>query len=250
MTVSCQWILQAIIAAFDHRKWGGHHDPSPVVRGLWIWGGSSCTTVYPKVSGLSHNEINNKKDSLRSNTKDHGSKVAIQHTLALVKKFPAFYGTRRFITVFTRARHWSLCLARWIHSTHYHTTYLRSSLISSHLHSGPPCGLFPSEFPTKILYTFIISSMRATWPSHLTLLDFVTVIIFREIYKLWSSLFCNVLQPPATSSLLGQNILLSTLFSDTLNLCSSLSVRGKVSHPLGEKCCYVFYSFWAFSLFV
>jgi len=30
---------------------------------------------------------------------------------------------------------------------------------------------------------------------------------------------------PATSSLLGQNILTSTLFSDTLNLCSPLSVR-------------------------
>jgi hypothetical protein len=26
----------------------------------------------------------------------------------LVKKFPAFYGTRRFITAFTRARHLSL----------------------------------------------------------------------------------------------------------------------------------------------
>jgi hypothetical protein len=26
----------------------------------------------------------------------------------LVKKYPAFYGTRRFITAFTRARHWSL----------------------------------------------------------------------------------------------------------------------------------------------
>jgi len=26
----------------------------------------------------------------------------------LVKKFPAFYGIRKFITVFTRVRHWSL----------------------------------------------------------------------------------------------------------------------------------------------
>jgi hypothetical protein len=26
----------------------------------------------------------------------------------LLKNFPAFYGTRRFITVFTRALHWSL----------------------------------------------------------------------------------------------------------------------------------------------
>jgi polysaccharide pyruvyl transferase WcaK-like protein len=34
-----------------------------------------------------------------------------------------------------------------------------------------------------------------------------------------------------TSSPLGPNILLSTLFSNTLNLCSSLSVRDHVSHP-------------------
>jgi hypothetical protein len=27
----------------------------------------------------------------------------------LVKKFPAFYGTRKFITTFTRAHHWSVC---------------------------------------------------------------------------------------------------------------------------------------------
>jgi len=33
------------------------------------------------------------------------------------------------------------------------------------------------------------------------------------------------------SFLLGPNILLSSLFSDTFNLCSSLSVRDQVSHP-------------------
>jgi hypothetical protein len=31
--------------------------------------------VYPKVSGLSHNEINNNKHSLRSNTKGYGGKT-------------------------------------------------------------------------------------------------------------------------------------------------------------------------------
>jgi hypothetical protein len=35
----------------------------------------------------------------------------------LVEKFPTLYGTRRFITVFTRARHWSLSWARDILST-------------------------------------------------------------------------------------------------------------------------------------
>ena len=34
----------------------------------------------------------------------------------LVKKFPACYGTRKFITAFTRARHLSLSLARSIQS--------------------------------------------------------------------------------------------------------------------------------------
>jgi len=46
-------------------------------------------------------------------------------------------------------------------------------------------------------------------------------IIFCEAYTLWTSSLCSLLQPPATSSLLGPNILLSTLFSNTLNLCSS-----------------------------
>jgi hypothetical protein len=35
-----------------------------------------------------------------------------------LKIFPTFYGTRRFVTVFTRALHWSLSWARW--SSPYH----------------------------------------------------------------------------------------------------------------------------------
>jgi hypothetical protein len=34
-----------------------------------------------------------------------------------------------------------------------------------------------------------------------------------------------------TSSLLGLDILLNTLFSNTISLCSSLNVRDQVSHP-------------------
>jgi hypothetical protein len=45
----------------------------------------------------------------------------------LVKKFPTFYGMKRFITVFTRAHHWSLFWARWIQSTPSHPVSLRSS---------------------------------------------------------------------------------------------------------------------------
>jgi len=48
-----------------------------------------------------------------------------------IKKFPAFYGTKRFITVFTRVRHWFLSWARWIESTLPHHICLSSILILS-----------------------------------------------------------------------------------------------------------------------
>jgi hypothetical protein len=52
-----------------------------------------------------------------------------------------------------------------------------------------------------------------------------------EEYKLCSFSLNIFLHPLVTSPLLGLNILLSTLFSYILNLCSSLWVRDKISHP-------------------
>ena len=54
-----------------------------------------------------------------------------------VKKFPAFYGTQRFITTFTCPRHLFLSWASLIQSMSPHPTSWRSILIlSSHLHLG------------------------------------------------------------------------------------------------------------------
>jgi hypothetical protein len=49
----------------------------------------------------------------------------------LLKKFRVFYGTWRYTTVFTRARHCSLPWARWINFTTSHPVSLRSILILS-----------------------------------------------------------------------------------------------------------------------
>ena len=151
--------------------------------------------------------------------------------LQLVKKFPAFQGTRRFITALTSVRHLSLSWARPIRSICPHPTSWRSVLIlSTHLRLGLSSGLLPSGFPTKTLYTPLSSPIRATCPAHLILLDFITRTILGAEYKSFSSSLCNLLHSTVTSSLLGPNIL-NTMFSNTLSFLSSRNVSDQASHP-------------------
>ena len=53
-----------------------------------------------------------------------------------------------------------------------------SHFLKIHLYIILPNGLFPSGFPTKTLCTPLPSSIRATCPAHLILLDFTTRTIF------------------------------------------------------------------------
>jgi len=63
--------------------------------------------------------------------------------LQLVKKFPAFHGTRMFITAVTSLLNPSLSWANPIQSIYPHPTSWRSILIlSTHLRLGLPSGLF------------------------------------------------------------------------------------------------------------
>jgi len=156
--------------------------------------------------------------------------------LQLVKKFHAFHGTRKFITALTSLHQLSLSWASPIQSIYPHPTTWRSILIlSTYLRLGLPIGNFPTRFPTKTLYSPLSSPIRATCPVHFILLYFIARTILGEQKRSFSSSLCSLFHSPVTSSLLGPNILLNTLFSNTPSFLSYGNVNDQVSHPHKTK---------------
>jgi hypothetical protein len=128
---------------------------------------------------------------------------------------------RRFITF-----HLSLSWGRSIQSIPCDPIFLRSILILfTHLRLGLPSGLFLLAFsPISYMHSSPHSYFMSC-PSHSPWLDHSNYTWRRvQVMKQFSPTSCHFIP-------LWANILLSTLFSNTLSLCSSLDVRDQVSHP-------------------
>jgi hypothetical protein len=82
------------------------------------------------------------------------------------KKFRAFYGRRRFITVLPGTCHRTLFGARWIQFT----VIILISVLVLNLRLRLPIRLLLSGFPTKTFYPFIFCSVHATFSAHPLLL--------------------------------------------------------------------------------
>ena len=108
----------------------------------------------------------------------------------VAKEFPAFYGTRRFITAFTSARHLPLSWARSIQSMPPHPNSWSSILILSYLlRLGLTSGLFPSGFPTKTLYKPLLSPLPAARFAHFIIIDLITQRILGDGVSDWCVYF-------------------------------------------------------------
>lgn len=87
---------------------------------------------------------------------------------------------------------------------------------------------FHSVFSNRNLQAYLfLFSMRATYPSYLILLYFITRMSYVENYESGNSTLFNFLQPPVTSYRIGSNICLSTLLPDVLSQCFPLMSETK-----------------------
>ena len=112
-----------------------------------------------------------------------------------------------------------------VHTTTFHFLKIQLNIILPSMPGSPKRSLF-LRFPYQ---NPVYAS--PTCPTHLIILDFITQTILGKAYRSLSSSLCSFLYYPITLSLWGQNILLSTLFSNTLNLRCALNVSDQVSHP-------------------
>jgi len=68
-------------------------------------------------------------------------------------------------------------------------------------------------------------------PRSSLLFSLITLILPGEAYTFWRSSLWDFLQFPIICALLPPNNFLSTLFSNTFKICSSLRARDQVRHP-------------------
>jgi len=130
------------------------------------------------------------------------------------KKFPTFYGTWRFINAFTTARHTALSWATSTQSMTSHHTSWRFILIFPHQNPiyTPPLP-HTCYMPRQSNFSPLDQLNNNGW----------------WVQTLRSSL-SSFFHSPVSSSLLGPNNLINTIFSNTISLCSSLNASDQVSH--------------------
>ena len=103
------------------------------------------------------------------------------------------------------------------------------------------------SFP-QVFHQTTVNNSRLPHTSHIPRSfhpDSITRTILCEQYKSFSSSLCSFLQSPVTSSLLGANYLINSLFSNTLILHLSSNAIDQVLHPYNTTGRIIFLYIWS-----
>ena len=119
-------------------------------------------------------------------------------------------------------------------------------IISSYLCPVLPNGFFTHVSPNNPVCPLFLSTFQM--PPHIPPFSFNYPVTFSQQYWSWISPLCNLLRSTVSQFLSATNIFLSSLFSNTHSLCSSLSIRQHVLHPYINRqsfiSVYINFYFW------
>jgi hypothetical protein len=79
-----------------------------------------------------------------------------------------------------------------------------SNIVLPFMPGTSPAACFLQVFPPKTLYELIFHGFQL--PAYLIIRDFITIIIFCENCKLWTTSLCGFFHPPITAALADPNI--------------------------------------------
>jgi len=139
------------------------------------------------------------------------------------KKFPTFYGTYRFITVFADAHDLPPPWARWIQSTKSHPISFRAIYNYSPRSSNEDSFLQISPVTSYVHFSSPHCLLHVTHPTHIILLDLIILIMTGMVYKM--KFLMTQFSTPSFHFLLHAQYLPQHPTLNHLSLCSSSNVR-------------------------
>jgi len=155
-------------------------------------------------------------DPIQAPTQEQGDNNTQERSQSILREVACVYFTRS-----SNQRHFSPWTWQSIYWPKYCTPVMEAQ-------GSWPCSQQPTVVSRPWHNTVLATKFptRTACLANLILVDFVALAGCGSTCPLWSSplrYFVHLLLPP--------DILISTLFSDTLILCSSVRIRNQVSHP-------------------